>query len=143
MLDQGRAAPHSQIDYRSVDTRDAALFEPGSFDLNVSRQAVCCLEDPIAAFKNWHCWLRPDGQMLIVDGFWQRSGWRQPEMVEQLPLSCVQTCATAAHMLQQAGFGTTTVNVFAINAVRLNHRPNASPLYAVIDSRWSSSRQAG
>ena len=39
--DQGRAAPNSQIDYRSGDTHAAGLFESESFDMILSWQPVC------------------------------------------------------------------------------------------------------
>lgn len=62
-------ALRAAISFVAGDTvRDSTLFSAGSFAAIVSRQVVCHLTDPLAAFCHWHTWLLPDRHVLIVDG---------------------------------------------------------------------------
>jgi ubiquinone/menaquinone biosynthesis C-methylase UbiE len=99
------AALRPALSFVSGDTvSDATLFPANAFAAIVSRQVVCHLTDPIAAFRHWHTWLQPAGQVLIVDGLWSRAGWGDEQIVDALPLSCLQTRGTIAYLLEQAGF---------------------------------------
>lgn len=86
------------------DTHDRALFAPESFDLITVRQVVSCLVDPPTAFANWLVWLKPGGRVLVVDGFWKRSGWSDPSLAQALPLAEVDTADTPRWLLAEAGF---------------------------------------
>jgi len=86
------------------DTHDSNLFPDGEFDFIVSRQVACYFRDPLLVFQNWQRWLKPGGQIVLVDGLWFRDGWSDDYLVDQLPLSCLQTRATIAYLLEKSGF---------------------------------------
>jgi ubiquinone/menaquinone biosynthesis C-methylase UbiE len=92
----------ARVEFRLGDTHQADLFPPASFDWLVSRHVVSHLYDPLRAFHNWLTWLRPTGQVLVVEGFWPRADWEG--LADELPLSCLQTRATIGYLLEQAGF---------------------------------------
>ncbi|HMR67261.1 MAG TPA: class I SAM-dependent methyltransferase [Anaerolineae bacterium] len=96
--------PDHKVTFRVADTHYTPLFEAQSFDWIVSRQVVCHLYDPLLAFRNWHNWLKPGGQVMLIDGLWSRQGWSNSELVDQLPLSCLQTRATVSYLLENSGF---------------------------------------
>ncbi len=74
------------------------------FDLIAARQSACYFADPIATFSDLRRRLNPGGRLLIVEGIWPRSAWSDDDLVDVLPLACVQTRATLAYMLRCAGF---------------------------------------
>ena len=88
----------------------------------MSRQLGNCLFDPLAAFENWHYWLKPTGAAILIDGLYGRSAWTGiwEEEVDALPLSACQTMATAPYLLEAAGFDVETVALMA----RANKRPS-------------------
>ncbi|QDV27037.1 hypothetical protein Q31a_54180 [Aureliella helgolandensis] len=85
---------------------DHSHFAPATFDVVASRQLSNCLFDPLAAFRNWHYWLRPSGVVIVMDGLFNREDWsgRWKGVVDTLPLSACRTMATLPYMLEQAGF---------------------------------------
>jgi ubiquinone/menaquinone biosynthesis C-methylase UbiE len=88
------------------DPADAALFPPGSFDSITSRQLTNGLLDPLAAFANWHRWLREGGSVVVIDGLYDRDAWSGPweELVDLLPLAACRTMATVPYLLERSGF---------------------------------------
>jgi SAM-dependent methyltransferase len=99
-----RQASADRVRFVMGDTHHADLFEEATYDCIVSRQVVCHFRDPLLVFQNWHRWLKHQGTILVVDGLWLREGWGNDELVDQLPLSCLQTRATLAYLLDKAGF---------------------------------------
>ncbi len=94
-----------RLNFLVGDTHQPDLFSPGSFDWIVSRQVVGHFHDPLVAFQNWRGWLKARGGVMIIDGLWRRDGWGNDEaLVDNLPLSCLQTRATVAYLLTVAGF---------------------------------------
>jgi SAM-dependent methyltransferase len=96
----------SQVSFRVGDAHED-LFPAESFDAVVSRQVVCHLRDPLLAFRTWRRWLKADGMVIVIDGFWPRREWASGDLagiVDLLPLSCVQTIGTVAYLLTEAGF---------------------------------------
>jgi ubiquinone/menaquinone biosynthesis C-methylase UbiE len=104
MLEKARANLSGKVSFVLGDTHDLALFPGGGFDFIVSRQAACYFRDPLLVFQNWQRWLKPGGQIVLVDGLWFRDGWSDDHLVDQLPLSCLQTRATIAYLLEKSGF---------------------------------------
>jgi SAM-dependent methyltransferase len=94
--------------FKAVTTEsDPELFPAESFDLIISRQLICHLIDPIRVFECWRRWLKPCGKIAVIDGFWTRADWGSPSsrsarLVEDRPLSCTQTSATASYLLERA-----------------------------------------
>lgn len=86
------------------DTHQSDIFRFSSFDCIVSRQVVCHFYDPIITFENWHKWLSDNGIVVITDGLWFREGWSNDDLVDSLPLSCLQTRATVSYLLEKSGF---------------------------------------
>jgi SAM-dependent methyltransferase len=98
---------------------DRRLFAAASFDAIVSRQLVNGLYDPLAAFRNWHHWLKPGGAVVVIDGLYGRSAWSGvwADQVDQLPASACQSTAMVPYLLEQAGFRVATVRMMdAVNA---------------------------
>lgn len=120
------------ITYVVGDTHAAELFDDRTFDLIVSRQVVCHFRDPLAVFQNWRRWLKAGGQVIVIDGLWFRAGW-DDVLVDQLPLSCLQTRATVAYLLEKAGFQIIHNNwLTRVNTYLQSVDPTASPRYMVV-----------
>lgn len=85
---------------------DRAQFPAGRFDVIASRQLTNSLYDPLAAFSNWHYWLRPGGIVIAMDGMFSREGWSGiwESQVDSLPLSVCGSLATVPYLLELAGF---------------------------------------
>lgn len=98
------ATAANPITYLVGDTHAAEQFDAATFDLIVSRQVVCYFRDPLQVFANWHHWLKPGGQVMVIDGLWSSAGWGDEALVDQLPLSCLQTRATSAYLLAKSDF---------------------------------------
>jgi ubiquinone/menaquinone biosynthesis C-methylase UbiE len=94
----------TMVKFRQGDTMDNTLFPAETFDWIVSRQVACLLPDPLQAFTNWRQWLNSHGQVLIIDGLWSRQSWSNDELVDNLPLSCLQTRGAMVYLLEKAGF---------------------------------------
>lgn len=86
--------------------RDRSHFAAGEFDAIFAKQLVNGLYDPIAAFRNWHHWLKKDGVVIVLDGMFDRSSWsgNWSDWVDELPVSCNRSLATIPYLLEQAGF---------------------------------------
>jgi len=115
---------------------DRALFAPARFDVIASRQLVNGLYDPLVAFANWHCWLKPAGAVLVIDGLYERAAWSGTwaEEVDVLPVAACQSTALVPYLLERSGF--------TIEAVRLmdavNRRPSTrTPRYLVVARKRS------
>lgn len=110
---------------------DRRLFDAHCFDAIVSRQLVNGLFDPLAAFANWHHWLKPGGAVVAIDGIYGRDAWTGAwrEDVDVLPLSSSQGLAALPYLLEVAGFRVEVVRW--MDAV--NRRPNTrTPRYVVV-----------
>ena len=85
---------------------DISNFDAESFDLIASRQLANCLFDPLVAFSNWHHWLREGGNVVVMDGLFDRTDWsgKWDGIVDTLPLSACRTTATVPYLLEQVGF---------------------------------------
>jgi ubiquinone/menaquinone biosynthesis C-methylase UbiE len=101
-----RLPPQFQDNARFVagDTHQPETFSPLRFDWITARQVVGHFYDPLLVFQNWHRWLKPEGRILILEGLWFRKGWGDDELVDLLPLSCHQTRAAVAYLLEKSGF---------------------------------------
>lgn len=110
---------------------DRTLFAPARFDLIASRQLLNGLYDPLAAFANWHCWLKPAGVVLVIDGLYERAAWggTWAEEVDVLPVAACQSTALVPYLLEQSGFSVEAVRM--MDAV--NRRPSTrTPRYLVV-----------
>jgi SAM-dependent methyltransferase len=99
---------------------DRGHFEAAQFDVIASRQLANGLFDPLAAFRNWHHWLKPGGAVVVIDGLFDRTAWagKWEEEIDVLPLSACQTTALTPYLLETAGFTVEAVGrMDATNAV--------------------------
>lgn len=114
------------------DSRDdRPLFQAAAFDVIVSRQLVNGLYDPLAAFENWHHWLRPAGAVAVIDGLYGRDAWAGAwqEEVDRLPLAAIQGRAAIPYLLERAGFVVEGVHWME----RVNRRPvTRTPRYLTV-----------
>lgn len=85
---------------------DRPHFAEASFDLIASRQLANGLYDPLAAFQNWHHWLKPGGSVLLVDGLFDRNAWggKWADELHVFPLSATQSMALVPYLLESVGF---------------------------------------
>lgn len=117
---------------------DVSTFRPGSFDAIVSRQVLCHLVRPGAAFTAWRRWLRPGGALLLADGLWPAHAWSDTERAKQ-PFACLRDAEPVAFALGQAGFDVRQAGRWETveAARRLATRPDPSPRYLVVAGlRW-------
>lgn len=118
MIEQALSQPVAGVVYVQGDAM--GIPERGSgWDLIAARQSVCYLEDPLRAFRRWLKLLAPGGRVLIVEGLWSRASWSDGDLVDALPLSCVQTRASLTYLLRCAGFG--SVRHRWLSAVNRHH----------------------
>lgn len=118
---------------------DRSEFARGQFDVIVSRLLTNCLFDPIAAFQNWHHWLRDQGTVIVMDGLFDRSDWAGvwSEMVDTLPLSACRSMAAVPYLLEQAGFSIEFVGPM----VATNARPSTrTSRYMVVATKIPDER---
>ncbi|MCS7465699.1 methyltransferase domain-containing protein [Stieleria sp. ICT_E10.1] len=111
---------------------DRALFADSSFDVITSRKVVSSLFDPLAAFRNWHHWLRAGGHVVIIDGLFGRDSYvgDWTDEVDVLPLSASQSMATIPYLLESVGF--------TIESVQMTHHWNQTartPHYIVVATK--------
>jgi SAM-dependent methyltransferase len=105
---------------------DAMHFPPAHFDVIVSRQLVNGLFDPLAAFRNWHRWLKPDGTIVVIDGLYARSDWTGAwaEEVDCFPAAACQGTALIPYLLEAAGCHVEAVGMMgAVNASPATRTP--------------------
>lgn len=127
MLDEAKKHTPSTLDvvYQQGDDTHLASLPQNHFDLVCARQAACYFADPVVAFRHCHALLRPHGRILIIEGIWSRAGWGDSALIDQLPLSCVQTRETLAYLLNLSGFR--VIRNDWLTAVNKHHdQPNGS-----------------
>lgn len=108
------------------EPQDRDRFEAEQFDTIVSRQVVNGLFDPLLAFRHWHCWLKPAGTVVVVDGLYGRDGWTGcwDEEVDALPLAASQSMASTPYLLEACGFLVDVVErMTTVNALPTTRTP--------------------
>jgi ubiquinone/menaquinone biosynthesis C-methylase UbiE len=65
-----------EIDFKTGDA-EYLDFEENTFDVVVSRNLLWTLPDPARAIREWHRVLKPDGRIIVSDGFWQNDTWKR------------------------------------------------------------------
>ena len=101
----------TRVSFVKGDIHDDKLLDSSThhlFDYITCRQGTLSFSDPITVFRNWFKWLKPGGQVIILDGLRTRRMWDTGpgwgDVVDDLPLSCLQTMATIPYLLQHSGF---------------------------------------
>ncbi len=64
------------IDFHMGDAEELK-FEDNSFDIVVSRNLLWTLPHPDKALKEWRRVLKPDGKLIVCDGFWLNTTWKR------------------------------------------------------------------
>ncbi len=108
---------------------DRALFEPGSFDLMISRQVTNGLYDPLNAFRNWAFWLKPGGTVIVMDGLFDRAGWGEGSDVDLFPLAATKSLSTVPYLLEYCGFEVSRVELMSVTN---QHPTTKTPRYVVV-----------
>lgn len=106
------------VDFVRGSAGDGNLFPPDCFDWIVCRQVLCHLSGAEHIFGAWHRWLRPGGSLVVVDGFWSRSGWGAAALAVQ-PFAALTSAAPVSEALARAGFDILRAGEFdEVNAAR-------------------------
>lgn len=114
---------------------DVNLFEEGSFDWIVSRQVLCHLSEPEKVFTVWLRWLKPGGQVMLVDGFWPRSSWLDSQLAKQ-PFASVGSARPVADALSIAEFTILRAEPFRkLNDARAKRWQSTTGRYVVVGQR--------
>lgn len=120
MIDQGleEDASLTAEDFALGNAEDSTLFPPDRFDWIVSRQVLCHLTEVERSFTAWRRWLKPGGHVIVVDGFWGRSGWGDAALAAQ-PFAALTRADPVADALARAGFDILRAGEFdEVNAAR-------------------------
>ena len=73
-----------EIDFQTGDA-ESLDFADRTFDVIVSRNLLWTLPRPYQAMLEWRRVLKPDGRLLLSDGFWENTTWRRvPRLIFKL-----------------------------------------------------------
>jgi len=121
-------------------------LEEGSLDAIVCRHLLWTLRQPQVALANWFRLLRPNGRVVVIDGFWFTQS--RPEegfdLFERhysdrtrasLPAMSWRRVEPVADLMRKAGFSEVTVGDLADVHSVADHPPSAEPWYVVTGRR--------
>jgi ubiquinone/menaquinone biosynthesis C-methylase UbiE len=74
------AKRHLPVDFVTGDAESLA-FEDNAFDVLVSRNLLWALPPPEKALKQWRRVVKPDGRLVISDGFWMNTSWKRVHLL--------------------------------------------------------------
>lgn len=124
----------------------APPFAEASLDAVVCRHFLWTLRQPEVALTNWLQLLRPNGRVVVIDGFWFAQS--KPEegfdlferhytdrTRESLPAMSWERVEPAAELLRTAGFSDVTMGDLAEVHGVADHPPSAEPWYVVTGRR--------
>jgi SAM-dependent methyltransferase len=74
------AKRHLPVDFVTGDAESLA-FEDNAFDVLVSRNLLWALPHPEKALKQWRRVVKPDGRLVISDGFWMNTSWKRVHLL--------------------------------------------------------------
>jgi SAM-dependent methyltransferase len=124
----------------------APPFAEASLDVIVCRHFLWTLRQPEVAIANWFQLLRPNGRVVVIDGFWFAQS--KPEegfdlferhytdrTRESLPAMSWERVEPAAELLRTAGFSEVTMGDLADVHGVADHPPSAEPWYVVTGRR--------
>ena len=133
------------VTFRIGDAVDPPL-EEASLDAVVCRHLLWTLRQPEVAFANWLRLLRPNGRVVVIDGFWFAQS--RPEegfdlferhyterTRESLPAMRWRRAEPVAELLSAAGFSEVTVGDLADVHRVADHPPSTQPWYLVTGRR--------
>lgn len=124
----------------------APPFAEASLDVIVCRHFLWTLRQPEVALANWLRLLRPNGRVVVIDGFWFAQS--KPEegfdlferhytdrTRESLPAMSWERVAPAGELLRTAGFSEVTMGDLADVHCVADHPPSPEPWYVVTGRR--------
>jgi SAM-dependent methyltransferase len=124
----------------------APPFAEASLDVIVCRHFLWTLRQPEVALANWFQLLRPNGRVVVIDGFWFAQS--KPEegfdlferhytdrTRESLPAMSWERVEPTAELLRTAGFSEVTMGDLADVHGVADHPPSAEPWYVVTGRR--------
>jgi ubiquinone/menaquinone biosynthesis C-methylase UbiE len=124
----------------------APPFAEASLDAIVCRHFLWTLRQPEVALANWLRLLRPNGRVVVIDGFWfaqskPEEGFDLVERYytdrtrESLPAMSWKRVESAAELLRSAGFSEVKMSDLADVHVLADHPPSTEPWYVVTGLR--------
>ena len=130
----------------------APALEEGSLDAIICRHLLWTLRQPQAALMNWRRLLRPEGRVVVIDGFWFTqakpeegnqifSRYYTGRTCEALPAMHWDRVEPVAGLLRAAGFSDVTITDLA-DVHRLAEKPpSPQPWFAVTGRRSESDHE--
>jgi 2-polyprenyl-3-methyl-5-hydroxy-6-metoxy-1,4-benzoquinol methylase len=85
-LAQEKAKTHQQeIDFRVMDAAFPS-FLPATFAVIVCRHLLWALPEPEKVLQHWVTMLKPDGYLVLIEGFWHTgAGLHAEEIISMIP----------------------------------------------------------
>lgn len=148
MLDEARVQANRRVLEATFMIGDAVAppFGRESFDAIVCRHFLWTLREPDVALLNWHRLLRPNGRVVVIDGFC--SAQAKPEegadlferhytagTREALPAMGWDTAEPVADLMVTAGFSRITVGDLSDVHRVAENPPSAQPWYVLTGQR--------
>jgi 2-polyprenyl-3-methyl-5-hydroxy-6-metoxy-1,4-benzoquinol methylase len=128
---------HPELEATDFKRGDAGAMESDGelFDLIVSRQVLCHIEQPAHDFGRLHSLLKPGGSLMLVDGFWPAKSW-SPEQLFALPFAALTSADPVADLLVTIGFDVLEARLFNdLNTARREALPGSKDRYIVVARR--------
>ncbi|MGH9444494.1 MAG: class I SAM-dependent methyltransferase [Terriglobia bacterium] len=126
----------------------APSLDEASLDAIVCRHFLWTLREPEVALGNWRRLLRPNGRVVVIDGFWFAQSKPEPEKGadlferyytnrtrEALPAMRWESVEPVAKLLVTAGFSEVTVSDLADIHRLAQNPPSPQPWYVVTGRR--------
>jgi ubiquinone/menaquinone biosynthesis C-methylase UbiE len=124
----------------------APPFDEESLDVIICRHLLWTLREPLVALTNWRRLLRPNGRVVVIDGFW--SAQAKPDeggnFFEQYYTAKTRDALPAMHwdhvepvadLLAAAGFSELTIGDLSDVHKLAEKPPSAQPWYVVTGRR--------
>jgi ubiquinone/menaquinone biosynthesis C-methylase UbiE len=124
----------------------APPFEEASLDVIICRHFLWTLRQPEVALPNWLRLLRPNGRVVVIDGFWFAESrpeedfdlFKQHYTVrtrESLPAMHWKHVGPVANLVRAAGFSDVTMGDLADVYDAADHHASTEPWYVVTGRR--------
>ncbi len=151
MLGEARVHAEQRGLKASFQTGDAVAppFEEATLDVIICRHFLWTLRQPEVALANWLRLLRPNGRVVVIDGFWFAESRPEEDFGlfkqhytgrtrESLPAMHWKRVEPVASLVRAAGFSDVTMGDLADVYDAAEHHASTEPWYVVTGRREQS-----